>query len=48
MFRYIYTITKILRDDFDVQRDFDQTDKICDLFDEPFNEFAWILTLTKL
>jgi hypothetical protein len=48
MYKYIYTITKILQDDFGVRKDFDQADKISDLFDEPFNEIAWILTLSRL
>ena len=48
MYKYIYTITKILRDDFEVQKVIDQEDKISDLFDEPFNEIAGILILSEL
>lgn len=48
MYKYIYTIAKILQDDFDVDRIIDQEDKISELFDDPFDEIAWVLTLTRL
>ena len=48
MYKYIYTITKILRDDFEVQKVIDQEDKISDLFDEDLDEIDFIKSLSEL
>lgn len=48
MYKYFYTIAKILKDDFNVKREIDPSEEIFTLFDEPFNEIARLLTLSRL